>query len=241
MLASVLLGDHFPQVEMCHYVSSHLGAVTARRWVLVFCWRGTSPPPTQLERYRANPPPSMQMIPLDSGDAGEDLRIEGTLTQEPGIVTTGDPWLPHRFGHLKSPGVPPKCLVHKASGHACAFVGPTQNVKGSGATLIPSGRGAARRLSLGEIARAQGLTSNQWKELTNSLGQEEALRRVIQEPGWQVPAAVFGLSQEEPCKAGNCLDPDEESARQQLEVWLEVEAQPGVPSRLVGPPSSLCQ
>ncbi|OLP80382.1 hypothetical protein AK812_SmicGene39225 [Symbiodinium microadriaticum] len=58
---------------------------------------GTSPPPTQLERYRANPPPSMQMIPLDSGDAGEDLRIEG-------------------------------------------------------------------------------LTSNQWKELTNSLGQEEALR-----------------------------------------------------------------
>ena len=161
------------------------------------------------------------MIPLDSGAISEAQCISGVLTQEPGIVTTGDPWLPHPFGHVRGPGVPPKCLVHKVTGPACAFVGPTKDIKGPGATLIPSGTGSVRRLSLGEIARAQGLTATQWKELTNALGQEEALRRVIQEPGWQVPAAIFGMWQEEPLKAGNCLDPDEESARQQLEIWLQ--------------------
>ena len=163
----------------------------------------------------------MQMIPLDSGTASEGLGISGILMQEPGIVTTGDPWLPHPFGHVKGPGVPPKCLVHKVTGPACAFVGPTKDIKGPGATLIPSGTGAARKLSLGEIARAQGLTATQWTELVKSLGQEEALRRVIQEPGWQVAAAILGLWQDEPLKAGNCLDPDEEAARQQLEVWLQ--------------------
>ena len=94
-------------------------------------------------------------------------------------------------------------------------------IKGPGATLIPSGAGNVRRLSLGEIARAQGLTATQWKELTSTLGQDEAIRRVVQEPGWQVPAAILGMWQEEPPKAGNCLDPDEETARQQLEVWLQ--------------------
>ena len=54
-----------------------------------------------------------------------------------------------------------------------------------------------------------------------SLGQEEALRRVIQEPGWQVAAAILGLCRMNLWKAGNCLDPDEEAARQQLEVWLQ--------------------
>ena len=162
----------------------------------------------------------MQMIPLDSGTTSEAQCIPGVLTQEPGIVTTGDPWLPHLFGHVKGPGVPPKCLVHKVTGPACAFVGPTKDIKGPGAKLIPSGTGAVRRLSLGEIARAQGLTATQWTELANALGQEEALRRVVQEPGWQVSAAILGLWQDEPHKAGNCLDPDEEAARQQLEVWL---------------------
>ena len=163
----------------------------------------------------------MQMIPLDSGTASEGLNVSGTLTQEPGIVTTGDPWLPHPFGHVKGPGVPPKCLVHKVTGPACAFVGPTKDIKGPGATLIPSGTGAARKLSLGEIARAQGLTATQWTELVEVVGQEEALRRVVQEPGWQVAAAILGLWQDEPLKAGNCLDPEEEAARQQLEVWLQ--------------------
>ena len=211
----------FPNVESCQYISSHLGAITARRRTACFCWKGTPPPPKELGQFRANPPPSMQMIPLDSGTASEGLGISGTLIQEPGIVTTGDPWLPHPFGHVKGPGVPPKCLVHKVTGPACAFVGPTKDIKGPGATLIPSGTGAARKLSLGEIARAQGLTATQWTELVKSLGQEEALRRVIQEPGWQVAAAILGLWQDEPLKAGNCLDPDEEAARQQLEVWLQ--------------------
>ena len=211
----------FPNVEICQYISSHLGAITARRRTVVFCWKDVSPPPTNLGQFRANPPPSMQMIPLDSGTTSEVQCIPGVLTQEPGIVTTGDPWLPHPFGHVKGPGVPPKCLVHKVTGPACAFVGPTKDIKGPGATLIPSGTGAVRRLSLGEIARAQGLTATQWKELTGTLGQDEAIRRVVQEPGWQVPAAIFGTWQEEPPKAGNCLDPDEETARQQLEVWLQ--------------------
>ncbi|CAE7249929.1 unnamed protein product, partial [Symbiodinium necroappetens] len=191
------LKAYFPHVETCQYVSSHLGAITARRRTLSFCWRDVSPPPVHLGQYRANPPPSMQMIPLDSGSGSEVHRIPGVLTQEPGIVTTG------------------------VSGPACAFVGPTKDIKGPGVTLIPSGAGAVRRLSLGEIARAQGLTANQWKELTSALAQDEATRRILQEPGWQVPAAVFGLWQDEPLKAGNCLDPDEETARQQLEVWLK--------------------
>ena len=216
-----IMEKFFPNVETCQYISSHLGAITARRRTVCFGWKGTFPPPKDLGQFRANPPPSMQMIPLDSGTASEVSSISGVLTQEPGIVTTGDPWLPHPFGHIKGPGVPPKCLVHKVTGPACAFVGPTKDIKGPGATLIPSGTGSARRLSLGEIARAQGLTAPQWIGLSEALGQEEALRRIIQEPGWQVAAAILGLWQEEPLKTGNCLDPDEEAACQQLEVWLQ--------------------
>ena len=215
------VGAVFPNVETCQYISSHLGAITARRRTVLFCWRDVPPPPPDLGQFRANPPPSMQMIPLDSGTTSEVQCIPGVLTQEPGIVTTGDLWLPHPFGHVKGPGVPPKCLVHKVTGPACAFVGPTKDIKGPGATLIPSGTGAVRKLSLSEVARAQGLTATQWMELTSDLGQDEALRRVVQEPCWQVPAAILGLWQDEPLKAGNCLDPDEEAARQQLEVWLQ--------------------
>ena len=154
-----MLREVFPNVEICQYISSHLGAITARRRTLVLCWKDVSPPPANVGQVRANPPPSMQMIPLDSGTPSELQCISGVLTQEPGIVTTGDPWLPHPFGHVKGPGVPPKCLVHKVTGRACAFVGPTKDIKGPGATLIPSGAGTVRRLSLGEIARAQGLTA----------------------------------------------------------------------------------
>ena len=193
-----IMEKFFPNVETCQYISSHLGAITARRRTVCFGWKGTSPPPKDLGQFRANPPPSMQMIPLDSGTASEVSSISGVLTQEPGIVTTGDPWLPHPFGHIKGPGVPPKCLVHKVTGPACAFVGPTKDIKGPGATLIPNQTGSARRLSLGEIARAQGLTAPQWIGLSEALGQEEALRRIIQEPGWQVAAAILGLWQEEP-------------------------------------------
>ena len=49
----------FPNVETCQYISSHLGAVTARRRTVCFCWKGTlSPPPKELGQFRANPPPS---------------------------------------------------------------------------------------------------------------------------------------------------------------------------------------
>ena len=218
---SQIVGTTFPNVETCQYVSSHLGAIAARRRTVFFCWKDVHPPPLDLGQFRANPPPSMQMIPLDSGTTSEKQEVPGVLTQEPGIITTGDLWLPHPFGHVRGPGVPPKCLVHKVTGPACAFVGPTKDIKGPGATLIPSGTGAVRKLSLSEVARAQGLTATQWIELVRDLGQDEALRRVVQEPGWQVPAAILGLWQDEPLKAGNCLDPDEEAARQQLEVWLQ--------------------
>ena len=137
---------------------------------MALCWKDVSPPPANVGKVRANPPPSMQTIPLDSGTPSELHCMSGVLTQEPGIVTTGDPWLPHPFGHVKGPGVPPKCLVHKVTGPACALVGPTKDIKGPGATLIPSGTGAVRRLSLGEIARAQALTATQRKELTSTFG-----------------------------------------------------------------------
>ena len=87
-------------------------------------------------------------------------------------------------GPWRSAQVP---IVHKTTCPACAFVGPTRDVKG--------------------IARAQGLTPAHWRELVDSLGQEEALG------SWCL--------EEDQGKAGNCLDPEEESARQQLEVWLE--------------------
>ena len=132
-----IVGTTFPNVETCQYVSSHLGAITARRRTVFFCWKDVHPPPLDLGQFRANPPPSMQMIPLDSGTTSEKQEIPGVLTQEPGIITTGDLWLPHPFGHVRGPGVPPKCLVHKVTGPACAFVGPTKDIKGPGATLIP--------------------------------------------------------------------------------------------------------
>ena len=83
--------------------------------------------------------------------------------------------------------------------------------------------GREEAYSLSEIARAQGLTATQWKELTSTLGQDEAIRRVVQEPAgrFRLPSSACGMWQEEPPKAGNCLDPDEETARQQLEVWLQ--------------------
>ena len=60
------VGAVFPNVETCQYISSHLGAITARRRTVLFCWRDVPPPPPDLSQFRANPPPSMQMIPLDA-------------------------------------------------------------------------------------------------------------------------------------------------------------------------------
>ena len=69
----------FPNVEICQYISSHLGAITARRRTLALCWKDVSPPPANVGQVRANPPPSMQMIPLDSGTLSELHCIQGLL------------------------------------------------------------------------------------------------------------------------------------------------------------------
>ena len=86
----------------------------------------------------------------------------------------------------------------------------------------PSSQAGRERLGSSAWVKSpepKGLTATQWTELVEALWGK--MRRVIQEPGWQVAAAILGLWQEEPLKAGNCLDPDEEAARQQLEVWLQ--------------------
>ena len=51
------LETFFPNVETCQYISSHLGAITARRRTLLFCWKDVPPPPNDLSQFRANPPP----------------------------------------------------------------------------------------------------------------------------------------------------------------------------------------
>ena len=100
--------------------------------------------------------------------------------------------------------------MHKVSGPACAFIGPTRDFKGSGATLIPCAAGGVRPLSITEIAKAQGVTAPEWQQMSQTLGSEQALRRLVREPGWQVAASLLGLWQTPSGKAGNCLDPEEE-------------------------------
>ena len=88
--------DHVTQVS---YVSSHWGTVTARRRTLLLGRKeGVSLPPSGMENYRVHPPPSMQLIPLEPETETKSVALEGRLTQEPRIVTTGDAWLPHPFG-----------------------------------------------------------------------------------------------------------------------------------------------
>ena len=91
---------------MVSYVSSHFGAVSPRRRALLLCWKEWVVPPPDV-----NPPPFHADIPLEPEAKVATLALEGTLIQEPGIVTTGDPWLPHPFGHVRGPGFPPKCLA----------------------------------------------------------------------------------------------------------------------------------
>ena len=47
---------------------------------------------------------------------------------------------------------------------------------------------------------------------------------IVVGPGWQAADAIIGLlevDESEENKAGNCLDPDEEAAASQLEIWLQ--------------------
>ena len=53
----------FPFVRSTGYLSTHLGAVSARKRQVIWRWKdGESPPPADLDSARESPPPSMQMI-----------------------------------------------------------------------------------------------------------------------------------------------------------------------------------
>ena len=82
--------DLSPFVRNAGYLSTHLEPISARRRRVVWCWKeGEDPPSTDM---------LMQMIPL-SPTASSSCEV-GTYTQEPGMVTTGDSWLPHPGGHI---------------------------------------------------------------------------------------------------------------------------------------------
>ena len=49
-----MLREVFPNVEVCQYISSHLGAIIARRRTLALCWKDVSPPPAHVGQVRAN-------------------------------------------------------------------------------------------------------------------------------------------------------------------------------------------
>ena len=55
--------------------------------------------------------------------------------------------------------------MHKASGPACAFVGPTRDPKGPGTTFIPCGTGKVEGAAIvaNRIGpRPQGVTAQRW-------------------------------------------------------------------------------
>ena len=54
--------------------------------------------------------------------------------------------------------------------------------------------------------------------------EDEALANIVVGPGWQAASAIIGrLEIDNPGedKAGNCLDPEEEAAISQPEIWLQ--------------------
>ena len=174
-------------------------------------WRsGVSPPPEGLENFRVYPPPAMQMIPLEL----DAEALEGRLTQDPRIVTTGDAWLPHPFGHVKGKGFGQKCLVHKISGPACAFIGPTRDVNPS---------------------KAQGVSAPRWRALVQCRMWDWSPQyaRLFKSPAGRSRLSCWAFGKIHLPKLETALhDPEEEEeARSQLEIWLPH----GTPPPLVQP------
>ena len=140
-------------------------------------------------------------------------------THEPRLVTTGDPWLPHPIGRWKGRGE--EILVHATTGPACAFTGTRDPLKGYGGTLVPSSKGGIRPLSVSEVGRAVGFSDEVCQELpARSIGKAAA-----REPGWQVVESVLALVELKSQilragKAGNCRDPEEDRAAEQMNIWL---------------------
>ena len=134
------------------------GVPAARRRQCVCGFSGSQCP--QLEpfgRYQVQDPPTLRQLPLEV-QPSENLFVDGKVTVERTIMTTGDPWLPHSAGHVYAEGT--KHLLHSNSGPACALTGKEDRLKGYGGTLLLVDGGRARSLSAREVARIQGLNDH---------------------------------------------------------------------------------
>ena len=204
------------------YRTSDLGVPTARRR---HCVSGAKPPFSPdleaLGRLQVPTPPSLKLVPLDEG-----LFLKGKVTVEPTIMTTGDPWLPHPAGHFHDETG--KRLLHSESGPACAITGRPDPLKGYGGTLLLVDGGHARALSGKEVAGILGLSPADYLGCISQSSEEDVHLALAREPGWQAAASVIGwveeqLNRPDPTeeKAGNCIDPADQEALAQLEVWLQ--------------------
>ena len=159
------------------------------------------------------------MLPLDPKSPA--ARVEGTLVQEPTLVTTGDRWLPHPYGHVRHRGA--DLLVHSVKGPAGAFTGVPHPLKAHGGILIPHDAGGVRALTDGEVLACQGVYPQALPEQITA-DHCTLMKLAVLGPGWQAAGAVLGLLDvplKESGKIGSCLDPDELLADQQLQIWLE--------------------
>ena len=165
------------------------------------------------------PHPSLAMLPLDPRSPA--ARVEGTLVQEPTLVITGDRWLPHPYGHVRHRGA--DLLVHSVKGPAGAFTGVPHPLKAHGGVLIPHDAGGVGALTDGEVLACQGVCPQALPEQITA-DHCTLMKLAVLGPGWQAAGAVLGLldvALKESGKIGNCLDPDELLADQQLQIWLE--------------------
>ena len=92
------------------YRTSDLGVSAARRRQCICGFSGSQCP--QLEpfgRYQVQDPPTLRQLPLEV-QPSENLFVDGKVTVEPTIMTTGDPCLPHPAGHVHAEGT--KHLLH---------------------------------------------------------------------------------------------------------------------------------
>ena len=178
-----------------------------------------APPEFALEGLKVTPHPSLAMLPLDLKSPA--ARVEGTLVQEPTLVTTGDRWLPHPYGHFRHRGA--DLLVHSVKGPAGAFTGVPHPLKAHGGILIPHDAGGVRALTDGEVLACQGVYPQALPE------QITADHRTFDEVGrpWSRLAGCWrcvgtaGYPPERIRKDRQLSGPDELLADQQLQIWLE--------------------
>ena len=136
-------------------------------------------------------------------------------------MTSGDKWLPHPFGHIRHEGE--NLLVHSAKGPAGALTGVPHPLKGHGGILIPHETGGVRPLTNQEVLACQGVILSPGSP-SQGLNSPTVLKQAVVGPGWQAAGALLGLlnpPQEASATTGNCLDPDELRAEEQLQIWLQ--------------------